>query len=69
MFQRFSLILGRAFTFSPEDLAREDGQTTLEYAVVTAVVVVMAIGAAALFTGAVTTAVGKITTAINGIVP
>jgi Flp pilus assembly pilin Flp len=69
MLQRFSLFVGRAFTFSLEDLRREDGQTTLEYAVVTAVVVVMAIGAAALFTGAVTTAVGKITSAINTIVP
>jgi Flp pilus assembly pilin Flp len=64
MFQRLSLILGRAFAFSPEDLRREDGQTTLEYAVVTAVVVAMAIAAAALFTGAVSAAVAKITAAI-----
>jgi Flp pilus assembly pilin Flp len=67
MLQRISLFLGRAFTFSPEDLRNEDGQTTLEYAVVTAVVVVMAIGAAAAFTGAVGDAVTKITTAIAGI--
>ena len=67
MFQRLSLILGRAFAFNADDLRREDGQTTLEYAVVTAVVVVMAIGAAALFTGAVGDAVTKITDAIAGI--
>ena len=64
MFQRLSLILGRAFTFRAEDLRREDGQTTIEYAVVTAVVVAMAIAAGLLFTGAVQAAVKSITDAI-----
>jgi hypothetical protein len=71
MLQRLSLFMGRALTFRPEDLAREDGQTTLEYTVVAVLVVVMAGVAFVAFSGAVTAAIGRIagliTNAIAGL--
>jgi Flp pilus assembly pilin Flp len=71
MFQRLSQFMGRAFTFSLEDLRREDGQTTLEYTVVAVLVVVMAGGAFFAFKGAVTSAISQIgtqlTAAINAV--
>jgi Flp pilus assembly pilin Flp len=71
MFQRLSQFMGRVFTFSVEDLRREDGQTTLEYTVVAVLVVVMAGAVFIVFKGAVTSAVSQIgtqlTSAINGL--
>ncbi|MGZ4413621.1 MAG: Flp family type IVb pilin [Gaiellaceae bacterium] len=71
MLQRFSLFMGRALTFRLEDLRREDGQTTLEYTVVSVLVVAMAGAVFVVFEGAVTSAVnriaGLITSAIAGL--
>lgn len=52
MIERLSLLIGRVATVSLADYKREDGQTTVEYAVVVTLVIVMAIAAfAALQTG------------------
>lgn len=40
MFERISLMLGRAFTVSLADLKREEGQGATEYAMVIAFVIV-----------------------------
>jgi Flp pilus assembly pilin Flp len=60
MLQRLTLFMGRAFTFRPSDLALEDGQTTLEYTILGAVVVAMAVGLLGAFTGELTTAITKV---------
>lgn len=55
MIERLSILMGRVATLSLEDLKREDGQTTVEYAVVATLVIAMAILAfAALKTSVVT---------------
>ena len=38
MYQRLSVFIGRAFSLRLEDLKREEGQTTVEYAIVLALV-------------------------------
>jgi Flp pilus assembly pilin Flp len=43
MLDRFSILIGRIATVSLEDLKREEGQTTVEYAVVLVLVIAMAI--------------------------
>lgn len=42
MIERLSLLIGRVATLSLADLKREHGQTTVEYAVVVTLVIVMA---------------------------
>ena len=43
MLERFSFLIGRIATVGLEDLKREEGQTTVEYAVVIVLVIGMAI--------------------------
>jgi Flp pilus assembly pilin Flp len=66
MIERLSLLIGRMTTFSLEDLKREDGQTTVEYAVVATLVIAMAIAAFALLNGAVGTFMTSIGTQLSG---
>jgi Flp pilus assembly pilin Flp len=61
MLERFSILIGRIATVSLEDLKREAGQTTVEYAVVVTLVIAMAI----LAFGALNTAVGDFMTSIG----
>jgi Flp pilus assembly pilin Flp len=71
MVERFSQLLSRVFTVSLDDLKGDEGQTTVEYAVVLVLVVVMAIAVFAVLSGGVTgvmTAItNKLTTLANGI--
>ena len=69
MLQRLSLFVGRAFTFHPSDLRREDGQTTLEYTIVAALVVAMAVAAFVIFSAQVSAAVTKLGTYVQNQVP
>jgi Flp pilus assembly pilin Flp len=66
MIERLSLLIGRMTTFSLEDIKREDGQTTVEYAVVATLVIAMAIAAFALLNGAVGTFMTSIGTQLSG---
>jgi Flp pilus assembly pilin Flp len=60
MLDRFSILIGRIATLSLEDLKREEGQTTVEYAVVITLVIAMAIIAFTALSGAVQTFMGTI---------
>jgi Flp pilus assembly pilin Flp len=53
MIDRLAILIGRVATLSLEDLKREEGQTTVEYAVVATLVIAMAIAAFALLNSAV----------------
>jgi Flp pilus assembly pilin Flp len=55
MLDRFSVLISRFATVSLEDLKREEGQTTVEYAVVITLVIAMAILAFAALSSAVQT--------------
>lgn len=65
MVERIQSLLSRVFTLSLDDLKGEDGQTTVEYAVVLVLVVVMAIAVFAVLSGGVTTVMNTITSKLN----
>ncbi len=65
MVERIQNLLSRVFTLSLDDLKGEDGQTTVEYAVVLVLVVVMAIAVFAVLSGGVTTVMNTITSKLN----
>lgn len=69
MLERISLLLGRVATLSREDLEAEDGQTTVEYAVVLVLVVIMAIAVFAVLQGGVSSVMTSITNQIKALVP
>jgi Flp pilus assembly pilin Flp len=66
MLDRFSILMSRIATLSLEDLKREEGQTTVEYAVVITLVIAMATIAFAALSGAVQTFMGSIATQLSG---
>jgi Flp pilus assembly pilin Flp len=66
MLDRFSILIGRIATFRIEDLKREEGQTTVEYAVVITLVIAMAILAFAALSGAVNTFMTDIGKQLSG---
>jgi Flp pilus assembly pilin Flp len=51
MYYGLSPRVARAFTFSLQDPRREDGQTTVEYAIVVALVIAMAVTVFAVLSG------------------
>jgi Flp pilus assembly pilin Flp len=65
MVERIQNLLSRVFTLSLDDLKGEEGQTTVEYAVVLVLVVVMAIAVFAVLSGGVTTVMSTITSKLN----
>ncbi len=71
MFERLSHLLTRVYTLSLDELKHDEGQTTVEYAVVLVLVVVMAIAVFATLQGGVSsvmTAIGtKLSSLANGI--
>ena len=69
MVERFSQLLGRVYAISLNDLKDDEGQTTVEYAVVLVLVVVMAIAVFAVLQGGLTTVMNTITSKITGIIP
>jgi Flp pilus assembly pilin Flp len=69
MVERFSQLLSRVYTIRLDDLKNDEGQTTVEYAVVLVLVVVMAIGVFAVLSGGLTNVMNDITNKIEGIIP
>jgi Flp pilus assembly pilin Flp len=68
MLDRFSILIGRVAALSLEDLKREEGQTTVEYAVVITLVVAMAVIAFAALSGAVQAFIARIGAQLSGLV-
>jgi Flp pilus assembly pilin Flp len=66
MLDRFSILIGRVAALGLEDLKREEGQTTVEYAVVITLVIAMAILAFAALNGAVSTFMSGIAGQLSG---
>lgn len=71
MVERIQSLLARVFTLSLDDLKGDEGQTTVEYAVVLVLVVVMAIAVFAVLsngvTGVMNTITSKLTSLAGGI--
>jgi Flp pilus assembly pilin Flp len=65
MFERISHLLARVYTLSLDELKTDDGQTTVEYAVVLVLVVVMAIAVFATLQGGVGTVMTSISTKLS----
>jgi Flp pilus assembly pilin Flp len=61
MVDRFSNLISRVFTLSLDDLKGDEGQTTVEYAIVLVLVVIMAIAVFA----TLQTSVGNVMTSIG----
>ena len=68
MFERISLMLGRVLTLSVEDLKREEGQGTTEYAMVIGFVVVGLTVGLALLGPAINTFLGEVATKIDNLI-
>jgi len=69
MLDRLSVLIGRVSTLSLEDLKREDGQTTVEYAVVLVLVILLATAVFTALSGSVSTAMGQIGAKITALIP
>lgn len=69
MLNRLSVLFGRVATLSLEDLKREDGQTTVEYAVVLVLVILLAVAVFAALSTSVSGAMAAIGTKITGLIP
>jgi Flp pilus assembly pilin Flp len=69
MLNRIQHFLARAYTLSLDDLRTEDGQTTVEYAVVLALVILLAVGAFQVLSGSITDYMNTVGTQIKGLVP
>jgi Flp pilus assembly pilin Flp len=67
MFERISLMLGRAFTVGLADLKREDGQGATEYAMVIAFVIVGLTITLGLLGTSIQTFLGEVAGAIDGL--
>jgi Flp pilus assembly pilin Flp len=67
MVERIQSLLSRVFTLSLDDLKGDEGQTTVEYAVVLVLVVVMAIAVFAVLSGGVTTVMNTITSKLSSL--
>lgn len=65
MFERLSHLLTRVYTLSLDDLKNDEGQTTVEYAVVLVLVVVMAIAVFATLQGGVSSVMTAIGTKLK----
>ena len=69
MLERISLLLTRVAALGPNDLEAEDGQTTVEYAVVLVLVVIMAIAVFATLQTGVSGVMTSITNQITSLIP
>lgn len=69
MIERLSLLIGRVATLSLDDLKREDGQTTVEYAVVLVLVVLMAIAVFGVLSTGVQSVMTSIANQITSLIP
>lgn len=69
MYERISLMLGKAFTASVADLKREEGQGATEYAMVVGFVIVGLTLTLGLLGGSIEAFLGRVAAAIDGLVP
>jgi Flp pilus assembly pilin Flp len=69
MFDRMQLLLGRVLTVSREDLKREEGQGTTEYAMVIGFVVVTLTISLGLLGGAIEAFLGRVAGALDDLIP
>jgi Flp pilus assembly pilin Flp len=69
MIDRLSVLVGRVATLSLEDLKREDGQTTVEYAVVLVLVILLATAVFTVLKGSVSGAMTAIGNQITDLIP
>ncbi len=69
MYERISLMLGRVFTARVEDLKRQEGQGTTEYAMVIGFVVVTLTLGLGLLGGAIEGFLEEVATAIGNLIP
>jgi Flp pilus assembly pilin Flp len=69
MLDRLSVLIGRVATLRLEDLKREDGQTTVEYAVVLVLVILLATAVFAALNTSVSAAMGNIGSKITDLIP
>ena len=67
MVERIQSLLARVYTLSLDELKSDEGQTTVEYAVVLVLVVVMAIAVFAVLSGGVTTVMNTITSKLSSL--
>lgn len=68
MLDRLSILVGRAMTFRLEDLKGDEGQTTVEYAVVLVLVIAMALAAFTALSAGVSTFMGTIKDKLEAVV-
>jgi Flp pilus assembly pilin Flp len=69
MYERISLMLGKAFTASVADLKREEGQGATEYAMVVGFVIVGLTLTLGLLGTSIEGFLGRVAAAIDGLVP
>jgi Flp pilus assembly pilin Flp len=69
MFDRMQLFVGRVLTVSREDLKREEGQGTTEYAMVIGFVVVTLTITLGLLGGAIEAFLGRVAAQLDTLVP
>jgi Flp pilus assembly pilin Flp len=69
MVERFQHLLSRVYTLSLEDLKGEEGQTTVEYAVVLVLVVLMATTVFVVLSGGVSQVMTSITNKLTSLIP
>jgi len=69
MLDRVRILLGGALLFRLEDLKREEGQTTVEYAVIVALVIALAVAAFAVLSPVVQSFMVKVGSAISNQLP
>jgi Flp pilus assembly pilin Flp len=67
MVERIQSLLARVYTLSLDELKSDEGQTTVEYAVVLVLVVVMAIAVFAVLSTGVTGVMNAITGKLTGL--
>jgi Flp pilus assembly pilin Flp len=69
MYERISLMLGKAFMARVSDLKREEGQGATEYAMVVGFVIVGLALTLGLLGTSIENFLGRVATAIDGLVP
>jgi Flp pilus assembly pilin Flp len=69
MYERFSLMLGRMLTVSLDDLKRQEGQGTTEYAMVIGFVVVTLTITLGLLGKGITDFLGRVALKLDALVP
>lgn len=69
MVERIQHLLSRVYTLSLEDLSGDEGQTTVEYAVVLVLVVLMATTVFIVLSGGVSSVMSSITSKLTSLIP